>query len=195
MAESNITTAAAPTTVPARRNGGGAGTAAHLALRSPREELAHISQLMDDFARRVFGYPSGRSLLGANWLDRLGGLDANLLESLDEEPQIDVYEKDDAYQLFIALPGYSAEQIHVETAADGFVIHGEREGLRKDEDMAARQKSGVTSERRFRIEATLPCETDPSKTAASFTNGVLEVRIPKTEKSRTKTVQVPIQTR
>jgi len=92
--------------------------------------------------------------------------------------RFDVRESAEAYTVSAELPGVKKEDIHVEIEGNEVTISAEsrREGERKDGDKWLRtERYFGKSARRF----TLPQEIDQSKSAARFTDGVLELTLPK----------------
>jgi len=149
-------------------------------LRSPGDEIVHIRRQMDDLIHRLFG-PAG---YGVSWPQSAG--------ILDSEPAVDIYDAGTAIKLFAELPGYSADQISIESTGDTIRISGERKALYDNDKARVCQRSGATSAARFQIEGTLPGEVDPKRVTATFANGVLQVEMPKTAETTVSPVKVPI---
>ena len=96
------------------------------------------------------------------------------------QPQIrvDVKETPEAYTVLAELPGVKKEGIHVEIEGNEVTISAEtrREAEKKDNEKWLRTERffGKTA-RRF----ALPQEIDEAKANARFTDGVLELTLPK----------------
>ncbi len=104
-------------------------------------------------------------------------------------PATDIFETKDDFVFKIELPGISKDDITVELSGDNLTVKGER----KEEE--------VTKEEFHRIERcggpfsrsfTLPKNANGEKMIASMRDGILELRIPKQEKTETKAIPINI---
>ncbi len=145
---------------------------------TPWQEFSELQRRMDDLFNRAFGYTPLSQLIPAN--------------GFNFEPQVDLYETDDALQVLASVPGYTPEQIHIEATPDSISIQGERKGLYDADKGVTHRQGGLSEESRFQVQYTLPAEIDPNKIEATYQNGVLKVQMPKTERARTNTVKVPV---
>ncbi|MBY6241766.1 Hsp20/alpha crystallin family protein [Methylosinus sp. Sm6] len=92
-------------------------------------------------------------------------------------PAVDLVEKDQEYQVTAELPGLDEKNIEVKLHNGSLVISGEKKEEREEKD-----KGYFLSERRFgafRRAFRLPEDVDKEKIDATFTKGVLTVRLPK----------------
>jgi HSP20 family protein len=105
-------------------------------------------------------------------------------------PAIDVYEEGDEIVVKAEIPGARKDEIEVNVTDSTLTISGEKE--RKEE---------VRDDRYFRSERTygafsrsveLPSEVRPDKARASFTDGVLEIRLQKSDDAKKKAVKLKI---
>lgn len=105
-------------------------------------------------------------------------------------PVIDLYEDRDEVVLKAELPGLSKEDLHVEVSDSALTIKGEkkREEDVKEEDYYCSERCYGT----FSRTVELPCEVKAEEAKASLKNGVLEIRLPKTEEAKTRTIPVKI---
>ncbi len=111
------------------------------------------------------------------------------LEFSSFSPSCDVIEEDKSYMLKFDLPGITKDQVHVEVDQDRLTVHAERRE-EKTSDSKKKHVSEVfygTYTRSF----SLPGPVDEKKIDAKFDNGVLTVKIPKAENSKSK--QIPVQ--
>jgi HSP20 family protein len=101
---------------------------------------------------------------------------------------VDLWETTNAYHLTADLPGLTPEDIEINATSDTVTVSGE-----------LKQKSDVTSEGWLRQERrtgkftrsfTLPVQIDPNKVEAKFTNGVLELVVPKAESTKPRTIKI-----
>ncbi len=109
-------------------------------------------------------------------LDRL---DTGIDVSMPRAASCDVVDHDDSYTVLVDLPGYDAEELEV-TYSDGRLrIHGERQdSLDVEEDAyIRRERRRATVDRTVRI----PDPIDEAAIAATYSDGVLEVTLPKAE--------------
>jgi len=125
----------------------------------PARELSSLQNEMN----RLFGSffePAAGTVTARRWI-----------------PAMDLVEADDHYDLKADLPGVAEEDVKVEFEDNVLTISGERRS-------ESEQRSGgyVRVERAsgsFSRSLTLPAGTDGSAITADFSNGVLDVRIPK----------------
>jgi HSP20 family protein len=103
-------------------------------------------------------------------------------------PPVDIYETDQAFILKAELPGFTKDDIQIELHENRLTLRGERkrETEAKEEQYHRRERAYGRFERAF----WLPTSVDAEKIQAYFKDGVLELRIPKSEKAKPK--QIPI---
>ena len=92
--------------------------------------------------------------------------------------RVDVKETNDAYTVHAELPGVKKEDIAIEIDGDTVTIAAEvkREAETKDgEKLLRSERFYGKTERRF----ALPAEVDEARAEAKFTDGVLELVLPK----------------
>jgi HSP20 family protein len=102
-------------------------------------------------------------------------------------PDVDIEEAEDAWVVEAELPGARAEDVHVEVHNGELNIHGE---------IVERERAGILRRRtrrvgEFEYHVALPEPVDSEKPQARLHDGVLEVRIPKAERSRAR--EIPVQ--
>jgi HSP20 family protein len=143
------------------------------------EEFEHwLERVMDDMWRRPFPSLFGRD----RWLPiRPLGI---------RMPSLDVYEEKDSVVVKAELPGMSKEDIEVNLTGENLTIKGEKKEDKevKEDDYYRRERSYGS----FLRTVVLPCEVKSGDIKASFKDGVLEVRMPKTEEAKKKAVSVKI---
>jgi HSP20 family protein len=101
-----------------------------------------------------------------------------------------VYEEKDSVVVKAELPGMKKEDVEVNLAGEILTIKGE-----KKEDKEVKEDNYYRRERSygsFLRSVGLPCEVKSDEIKASFKDGVLEIRMPKTEESKKKSVSVKI---
>jgi HSP20 family protein len=104
------------------------------------------------------------------------------------QPAVDIYEEGNQWVVKADIPGVEPNDIELQVTDDGLKISAETSSEEQAQD-----KGYYRVERRFgsfRRFIPLPAEVDPEQVNAQFRNGVLEVRLPKSEAS---TRRIPIQ--
>jgi HSP20 family protein len=101
-------------------------------------------------------------------------------------PDVDVEESEDAWIVEAEIPGARAEDVHVEVHNGELDIRGE---------IVEKERAGVLRRRtrrvgEFEYHVTLPEPVDSDNPEARLHDGVLEVRIPKAERSTAR--EIPI---
>ena len=101
-------------------------------------------------------------------------------------PVADIEETDDAWIVEAELPGVKREDVNVEMHDSELVITGEiKERERKG---ILRRRTRKTGEFDYRV--TLPGHVDASNIEASLNDGILTVRVPKSEQARARRIEV-----
>jgi HSP20 family protein len=103
-------------------------------------------------------------------------------------PPVDLYETEDAFVLKAELPGFSKEDLQIEFHDHRLTLRGERqrENEVKEEQYHRLERAYGRFERAFR----LPTTVDAEKIQASFKDGVLELRLPKSEAAKPKRIAI-----
>jgi len=107
-------------------------------------------------------------------------------------PALDVYETDDAVVLKADMPGLSKDQIEVNLADSTLTVTGEK---KKEAEVKVKEEHYYRSERSFGSFSRtvhLPADVKSAAAKATFKNGVLEVRLPKTDAARRKAIRVKV---
>jgi HSP20 family protein len=106
-------------------------------------------------------------------------------------PSVDIFEEGNDVVVKAELPGMKKEDLEVNFSDGDLTISGEKKQEekieRKDYYRMERSYGGFT--RSFR----LPADVQGDKAKATFNEGVLEIRIPKTEEARKKENKIQIQ--
>ena len=141
----------------------------------PFKDLVSLQQrmnvLFEDTLARSRGY--GNSLPTGTW-----------------SPAVDIFETEDTVIIQAELPGVSRETISVEVKDNTLSIRGERRF-----DKRAHQENVHRMERSygpFQRSFTLPNTVHHDEIQARFQEGILEIIIPKTAKSTTRSIQVDV---
>ena len=102
-------------------------------------------------------------------------------------PALDVWETGDELVYAFDLPGIPQDRISIEFDDGSLTVSAERERTETLEDRFYRFERRYGS---FSRAVGLPQGTDESKIAASFKDGVLEVRVPKPEEAKPRKIQL-----
>lgn len=163
MAEAATKMPVIKTTAPAKRD-----------ERRPLEGLRReIDQLFESFHPFDWRLPS--SVLGFE-LPRVSREEWPVL------PAMDLVEKTDAYEITAELPGIDEKNVEIKLSNHTLTIKGE-----KQEEKEEKQTDYYLSERRygsFQRSFQLPDGVDADKIDATFTKGVLTVKLPKTAQAK-----------
>ncbi|MET0684717.1 MAG: Hsp20/alpha crystallin family protein [Solirubrobacteraceae bacterium] len=139
----------------------------------PLRELSSLQSDMNRFFDAMFQAPAG------------GGQTAQLRRWT---PAMDLAETEDAFVLRADLPGVSQEDVSIELEDTVLTVSGERKS-----DHEHKGEGFYRVERAFGAfsrSLTLPQGVDPEAIAAQFTDGVLEVRIPKPEQRKPRRIAI-----
>lgn len=101
-------------------------------------------------------------------------------------PAVDIEETDDAFVVEAELPGVKRDDVDIELLGNELVIAGE---------LKERERTGVVRRRtrrtgRFEYRVTLPSHIEADKIEASLADGVLTVRVPKTERAARRKIAI-----
>jgi HSP20 family protein len=120
---------------------------------------------------RVFDAFFGQSDQGRRWV-----------------PPMDLVEAEDHFVLKADLPGLTEGDVNIEVQDGALTISGERKAEHEE-----REKGWYRIERSFGSfsrSLTLPDGVDPDRIEASFSHGVLGVRIPKPEERKPRRISI-----
>lgn len=95
-------------------------------------------------------------------------------------PKVDILEKDQAFELHVAVPGMNKEDFKIDLKDNYLTISGERKftNEKKDKNFHSVETQYGAFSRSF----SLPENVDGTKINAKYNNGILELSIPKDEK-------------
>ncbi len=109
-----------------------------------------------------------------------------LTEQRGWSPFVDIEEADDAYVLEAELPGVKEKDVDIEIVGNELIISGEiTEHERKGTLRRQTRRTG-----RFDYRVTLPEHLDADKIDAKLADGVLTVRVPKSERAQRRKIEV-----
>jgi len=138
----------------------------------PWRELDEVSKHLNDiFGRKGDG--EGQSLTVTDW-----------------SPAVDVSETEKEFLVKAELPEVKKEDVKVSVEDGVLTIKGERK--QEKEEKGKKYHRIERSYGSFLRSFTLPDDVDSTKVAAEFKEGVLNIRLPRTEKAKSKAVEVKI---
>jgi len=137
---------------------------------------------MEDLFESFFRRPPGRP-----WWPSL----PRWFEERELSPSVDIFEDGDDIVVKTELPGMEKDNIEVNLTENTITLSGEKKKEEKVEkkDYYHLERSYGAFSRSF----NLPTDVQTDKAKASFKNGVLEVRIPKTEEAKKKVQKIKIE--
>ena len=133
---------------------------------------------------------------------RNGSFDSHIDRLLDEAvgavtegarswtPAYNLFEDQEGFTVQIALPGLAAHQIKVEIANNQLHVAGERPA-----DVTEHRMWLVRNlpEGTFNWSCRLPASVDPSRSTASYTQGLLTIRFPKNDEAKPRQIAITCQ--
>ena len=133
-----------------------------------------------------------------NRLRRLFGTDFGFepipfIEPVGWVPIVEITETDEELLLTAELPGMTKENVDITLENEILTIRGEKKEEKKEEkNGGARYLLWERNYGAFERSFTLPRMVDPAKLAAEMKNGVLTIRMPKTEIAKAKGRKIEI---
>lgn len=101
-------------------------------------------------------------------------------------PLADLSETEDAYLVEVDLPGVKRDDVSIEQVGNELSITGEF----KERERTGWLRSRTRRVGRFEYRTTLPHDVDSDKIEAELTDGVLTVRVPKTEAAKPRRIAI-----
>lgn len=148
---------------------------------TPFEEM---NRMMD----RVF-----EGMLPRSWMHPFSlGLErptlSGLAQSFLQSPKVDIINRDDDILVRAEVPGIEKDDLHLSVTENTLTIHGQsRHEEKNHEGEYFRQELSQGS---FSRTLNLPSQVDGSRARAQFKNGILELTLPKIEKSQRHAIQI-----
>ncbi|HWA37795.1 MAG TPA: Hsp20/alpha crystallin family protein [Burkholderiales bacterium] len=104
-------------------------------------------------------------------------------------PKLDVIDRDGSVLVRAEVPGVQKSRLEVEASDTAVTIKGEVQHTETRED-ADHYRISETSRGAFERTVQMPADVDSTKAKATFKDGVLEVLLPKVDRSRSHQVKV-----
>lgn len=107
------------------------------------------------------------------------------------QPAVEIFETENEVVVKAELPGIDPKNVRVTITPEGLTIKGEAkiEQEEKGRNYYRRELRYGT----FQRTVPLPTEVKSEETKATFRHGVLEVKVPKAERAKPKTVKVDVE--
>lgn len=141
--------------------------------------LDEMDKLFDQFLKNRWSHP-----FSWNFPD-IKGFNT---ESEVRIPSVDIVEKDDNIVVRAEIPGIEKENIDVTLNGNCLTIKGKSKHESKEETEDFHRCEISTGS--FIRSLTLPADVNGNKVKATFTNGLLEVTLPKVENSSRNTIKI-----
>lgn len=103
-------------------------------------------------------------------------------------PPVDISEDQDKIRLTTELPGFREDQVTIQMEGGVLTIRGERKF--EDEKQGRNFHRVERSYGQFVRSFTLPNDVDREKIRATFSDGILEIEIPKREDARPRQIKI-----
>lgn len=145
------------------------------------DEFRRFEEMMNRFFEEFQGRPRRRLMLPS-------GERGEAVPAEYREPFIDVMETDMEVIATAEMPGLEKQDIKINITEDRLEISAETKREKKREE-----KGYVYRERRtgsYYRAITLPSPIDPNNAKASYRNGVLEIKMPKTEVKKKTPIKI-----
>jgi HSP20 family protein len=116
------------------------------------------------------------------------GLERPFAEAESFLPSVDVIDRDDEVVVRAAIPGYKKEDIEISVSDSMLTIKGETKTEAKEEK--GDYYRCEISQGSFSRMVELPASVDDAKAKATMKDGMLELTLPKIEKSKRHTISI-----
>ena len=130
--------------------------------------FSELDRLFDDF-------------FGRRWMRPFGDLSGF-------EPDVDIIDRDDEIVVRAALPGFKKDDIEVSVSGTTLTLSGHTSAEEKEEKGSYYRAEIVRGS--FMRTIALPAEVDDDNAKAAMRDGVLELTLPKVEKSKRRTISI-----
>ncbi|MDB6132792.1 MAG: heat shock protein Hsp20 [Verrucomicrobiales bacterium] len=112
------------------------------------------------------------------------------LTSVEWAPSVSISEDEKEYRITAEVPGVKPEDVKVTMENGTLSITGERRLEREDKNVRHHLTERVYG--RFMRSFSLPGDSDPSQVDAQFRDGLLSIRIAKSEMARPKQIEIKV---
>ncbi len=103
-----------------------------------------------------------------------------------EFPIMEIYEGKDELEIRALVPGIKAADLNINLVDNNLIIEGEKKNDYADNPYIRRERQfGV-----FKKSFTLPYRVDPNTIGADLTNGILHIKLQKSEDAKPKKIDI-----
>jgi HSP20 family protein len=103
-------------------------------------------------------------------------------------PSLDLVETDGALEVRVDIPGMEAKDIDIQVHGNLLTVSGERKEEREEKGKTYHRVERRTGS--FLRSVTLPCPVKEEAVDAQYKNGILTIRLPKTEEAKSRKITV-----
>lgn len=124
---------------------------------------------------------------------RLTGRDGQqeVMRKGDWAPAVDITEDSDAYIIKAELPGVERNDVRVQVNDGVLTLQGERHAEKEEKDKKVHRVERFYGN--FARSFTLPDNVDEEQIQADYKDGMLTLRLPKSEKAKPRSIEVKVQ--
>jgi HSP20 family protein len=115
-------------------------------------------------------------------------LDWNFPGGLEREfPKVDIVDHNNEIEVHAAVPGFNKDDLDVSISGQSITI---RASTRKETKKEGKYFRREITRGEFQRTVSLPDNVDNEKATATFKDGILKITIPKSEKSKRKSIEI-----
>lgn len=142
--------------------------------------FAELEEMLDRYSRNT-GYP------------RLGvrGGQQEVMRQGDWSPAVDISEDDEAYLIRAELPGVNRDDVKVQVNDGVLTLQGERKSEKEEKGKKVHRVERFYGN--FMRSFTLPDNVDEENINADYKDGILTLKLPKSEKAKPRSIDVKVQ--
>ena len=106
-------------------------------------------------------------------------------------PLVDIKENQEGYEVNAELPGMARDDISINVTGNTLTLSGERK--RESEEKGDNYHRVERYFGKFPRSFTFPEEIEPAKISAVYKDGVLTIRVPKSEQAKPKQIEIRVE--
>jgi HSP20 family protein len=137
----------------------------------------------------ITGYANLRSVFSGLFDENFGRSSTQPSVSM-WHPAVDVLESKDSYLIRAELSGMQKEDIKIEVKDGTLVLSGERKSEKPAEGVEYRHVERVAA--KFWRSFSLPENAKPDAIDATYKDGIIEIRVPKTEEAKPRQIEISV---
>lgn len=109
------------------------------------------------------------------------------------KPAMDISETEDSFTVKVEIPGVDPKELDVNLTGEVLTVKGEKKDEKEENDGNYRRIE--RSFGRFSRSMTLPCKVQGDEVEANYKDGVLTMKIPKSEDNIKKSVEIKVESK